>query len=83
MCIGSYFELCLVADDVEVGPLLSEEQGLAGAPVGLGRLLTGQPVPHFWVVGTQTPTTPDTAPLPWSTHIQGEVLEGVIPHTYR
>ena len=70
-----YLELGLVPYDVEVGPLLSEEQGVAGPPVGLGRLLPrSQPRPDVGVVGAQTPAAPDAAPLACDTHThtQGE-----------
>lgn len=60
----TYLQLGLISNDVEVGPLLAEEQRLTGATVQLRRLFTSQTCPNIWVVGTKTPGASNTAPLP-------------------
>lgn len=59
-----YLELVFVTDDVEIGSVLPEEVRLRGAPVRLRGVFPCQPVPHFRIITSETPTASDTAPFP-------------------
>lgn len=59
--------------------MLPQEVSVGWASVGLGGFLTGQPVPHVRVEGTQAVAVPNAAPLACGRHIHTGVKDHTMP----